>query len=148
MSNNPTDKMIAQFTTLPELQAFCKAQQKTLIDMTKKLKASDDEIKHLKKLLEGAVPLLNPPAKINFSANDEEQIAREQLFLLKQISAEKELSFEETKKVEIFSKILTAIKDKKPKGLRDIELQAQNSETKQLMASLSDDDDDRSDNSH
>lgn len=148
--SSPTDKMIAQFKSLEDLQAFAKAQQKTLIDMTKKLKASEDEIKHLKKLLEGAVPLVSPIPKVNFSAQDEEQIAREQLFLLKQISADKELTMEEAKKVEIFSKILNTLKEKKPKGLRDIELEAQNTETKQLMASLASDekDDDRSDNSH
>lgn len=147
--SNPADKMIAQFKTLEELQAFCKAQQKTLIDMTKKLKASEDEIKHLKKLLEGAVPVINAPQKINFSTNDEEQIAREQLFLLKQISAEKELTMEEAKKVEIFSKILTLGKEKKSKGLQDIEINAKQSSIEQLTATaLIENDDDRSDNSH
>ncbi len=148
--SSPTDKMIAQFKSLEDLQAFAKAQQKTLIDMTKKLRASEDEIKHLKKLLEGAVPLVNPPTKVTFSAHDEEQIAREQLFLLKTISKDKELTMEEAKKVEIFSKILNSLKDKKPSGLRDIELQAKSSSLEQLTATLNVDenDDDRSDNSH
>src|ERR1700676_3522434 len=110
--SNPSDKMIAQFTTLEDLQAFAKAQQKTLIDLTKKLKTSEDKIKHLEKLVEGAVPLINPPAKIDFTANDEESIAREQLYLLKKISSERELNTEETKRVEVYAKILMSLKNK------------------------------------
>lgn len=139
-----TDKMINQFTTLEDLQAFAKAQQKTLIDLTKKLKASEDKVKHLEKLIEGAVPLVNPPAKIDFAANDEESIAREQLYLLKRMSSERELNFEETKRVEIYSKILNALKGK-PK---DIEVPGKSLSIDQLTAALSDKDDDRSDDQH
>jgi len=142
----PTDRMIAQFQTLEDLQAFAKAQQKTLIDLTKKLKASEDEIKHLKKLLEGAVPVINAPAKVDFASNDEESIAREQLYLLKKISSERELNFEETKKVEIYSKILIAIKDK-PKT---IEVQTRSLSNEELMAVLnaSENNDGRTDDQH
>jgi len=146
MSNNPTDKMIAQFKSLEDLQAFSKAQQKTLIDITKKLKASEDEVKHLKKLLDGAVPVINAPAKMNFATNDEESIAREQLYLLKQISSERQLDFEETKKVEIYTKILLSINNK-PKA---IEVTTRNLSNEQLIAALnpSEKDDDRSDDQH
>lgn len=144
--SSPGDKMINQFTTLVDLQAFAKAQQKTLIDLTKKLKASEDEVKHLKKLLEGAVPVVNSPAKINFEANDEETIARQQLHLLKMISTDKELSLEETKRVEIYSKILNTLKDK-PKT---IEVNTKNLSIQELTAALgtSEDNDDRSDDQH
>jgi acetolactate synthase small subunit len=142
--SSPIDKMLQQFGTIEELQAFCRAQQKTLIDMTKKLKASDDEIKHLKKLLEGAVPVINAPAKIDLSSNDEEAIAREQLYLLKKLSSERELTLEETKRYEIFSKMLTTLKDK-PKT---IEATARNLSNDQLMAAMKTDDDDRSSDQH
>lgn len=144
--SQPIDKMIAQFKSLEDLQAFCKAQQKTLIDLTKKLKGSEDEIKHLKKLLEGAVPVINAPAKIDFSANDEEAIAREQLYLLKKISAEKELTLEETKRYEIYTKMLISLKEK-PKT---IDASSRTLSNEQLMATLksSDSDDDRSDDQH
>lgn len=142
--SNPSDKMINQFTTLEDLQAFAKAQQKTLIDLTKKLKASEDKVKHLEKLVEGAVPLVNPPAKIDFAANDEESIAREQLYLLKRMSAERELNFEETKRVEIYSKILNSLKGK----AKDIEVPGKSLSIDQLTAALSDKDDDRSDDQH
>lgn len=108
--SSATDKMIAQFSNLEDLSAFAKAQQKTLLELTKKNKVLEDETKHLKKLLEGTVPVINPNPKTSFSTNDEESIAREQLFLLKQKSTNEELTYEETKKVEIYSKILNTLK--------------------------------------
>lgn len=128
-----TDKMLEQFKTHEELKVFCTAQQKTLIDLTKKLKVSEEEIKHLKKLLEGAVPVIKSPEKIDFSANDEESIARQQLYLLKQLSNERELNFEETKRVEIYSKILLALREKNPKP---IETEARRLSDSELTASL------------
>jgi hypothetical protein len=125
-----SDKMVAQFKTLDDLRAFANAQQKTLIELTKKNKNYEDELKHLKKLLESAVPVIaSEQPKVNFSSNDEESIAREQLFLLKNISAERELTFEETRKVEIFSKILNTLKAK-PK---DVEVKSQQLTEKELL---------------
>jgi hypothetical protein len=131
-----SDKMITQFKEFGDLQAFAKAQQKTLIELTKKNKSYEDEIKHLKKLLEGAVPVIaNKP--VDFASNDEESIAREQLFRLKQLSNEKELTLEEAKRVEIFSKILTALKGK-PK---DINGNSKQLSEKELLAIVGTDDD-------
>lgn len=105
--------MVSQFTNIEDLSAFARAQQKTLVELTKKNKNYEEEIKHLKKLVEGAVPLIsNKSSAIDFSSNDEEAIAREQLFRLKELSHEKELTLEEAKRVEIFSKILVSLKQK------------------------------------
>lgn len=109
--------MVSQFTTIEDLSAFARAQQKTLVELTKKNKNYEEEIKHLKKLVEGAVPLIsNKSSAIDFSSNDEEAIAREQLFRLKELSHDKELTLEEAKRVEIFSKILVSLKQK-PKDI-------------------------------
>ena len=78
--------MVSQFTTIDDLSAFARAQQKTLVELTKKNKNYEEEIKHLKKLVEGAVPLISNKSNIDFSSNDEEAIAREQLFRLKELS--------------------------------------------------------------
>lgn len=51
------------------------------------------------------------------------------MFLLKNISAERELTFEETRKVEIFSKILNTLKAK-PK---DVEVKSQQLTEKELL---------------
>lgn len=127
-----SDKMIDTFTTFEDLSAFARAQQKTLIELTKKNKKQDEEIKHLKKLLEGAVPVIASQKSIEFGANDEESIAREQLFRLKQLSSEKELTLEEAKRVEIFTKILTGPKDK----MRTIEVKTKEINTKDLLELL------------
>lgn len=142
--SSSSDKMIAQFSNFEDLQAFAKAQQKTLVDLSKKNKSLDEEVKHLKKLLEGAVPVINAPAKIDFTANDEEAIAREQLYLLKKISSEKELNLEETKRVEIYAKILIALRSKEPK---DINGKFKDQSQDELMAVLnqSENDDGRDD---
>lgn len=128
-----SDKMINTFKNLEDLQAFAKAQQKTLIELTKKNKNYEDEIKHLKKLLEGAVPVIND-RPVDFSSNDEESIAREQLFLLKQISKEKELTMEEARKVEIYSKILSTLKGK-PKDINGSSKQLSEGELLTLLSS-------------
>ena len=133
-----SDKMINQFKEFDDLKAFANAQQKTLIELTKKNKAYEDENKHLKKLLEGAVPVINDRPTVDFSANDEESIAREQLFLLKQISKDKELSMEEARKVEIYSKILSAPKGKS----RDINANSKQLEAGELLTLLSKTNDD------
>lgn len=125
-----SDKMVDTFKTMEDLQMFCKAQQKTLIELTKKNKEKEDKIKHLEKLLSQTVPVLQTDKpKIEFGANDEESIAREQLFRLKELSHEKELTLEEAKRVEIFSKILIAGKQK-PK---DIISNGKQLDTKELL---------------
>jgi len=138
------DKMLEQFKELPELQAFARAQQKTITELTKKNKAQDDEIKHLKKLLEGAVPVIQEKP-IDFGANDEEAIAREQLFLLKKMSNERELNYEETKRVEIYSKILMALKDKQPKTIEVKSRQLSDSELLNALTQAKDDNDGKQD---
>ena len=125
--------MIDLFQNFEDLKAFANAQQKTLIELTKKNKIYQDEIKHLKKLLEGAVPVINDKPNVDFSANDEESIAREQLFLLKKISNDKELTMEEARKVEIYSKILSAPKNKS----RDINVNSKQLEAGELLTLLS-----------
>lgn len=135
-----SDNMINQFKEFDDLKAFANAQQKTLIELTKKNKAYEDEIKHLKKLVEGVVPVINDRPTVDFSANDEESIAREQLFLLKQISKDKELSMEEARKVEIYSKILSAPKGKS----RDINANSKQLEAGELLTLLSKTNDDPS----
>lgn len=95
-----------------ELQEYCDAQAKTIIEISKKLKALQDENLHLKQMLESSVPLIqtkdNLPSLV--AKNDEEAVARQQLFRLKQISQNRELTLEEARRVEIFAKILNTLK--------------------------------------
>lgn len=124
MSNNNLDKMSIKFKEFSELQMFAEAQQKTIVSLTKKLNEKEDEIKHLKKLIEGAVPLLPSTETssliINLSDSDEKNICKLELNKLKKLSLDRELTLEEAKKVDIYSKLLLSIDAKTVKPPRDV----------------------------
>jgi hypothetical protein len=97
-----------------DLKAFAEAQQKTIVHLTKKIKTLEDENSHLKKLVEQTVPVIKkegqPEQKGDkFLTSDQEAICRVQLNKLRDISFERELTLEEAKRVEIFSKILNLL---------------------------------------
>lgn len=101
-----------------DLKAFAEAQQKTIIHLTRKIKTLEDENAHLKKLVEQTVPVIKPdnqPALDpqqkgeKFLTSDQEAICRVQLNKLREISFDRELTLEEAKRVEIFSKILNLL---------------------------------------
>jgi hypothetical protein len=97
-----------------DLKAFAEAQQKTIIHLTKKIKTLEDENSHLKKLVEQTVPVIKkdgqPEQKGDkFLTSDQEAICRVQLNKLRDISFDRELTLEEAKQVEIFSKILNLL---------------------------------------
>lgn len=119
------------FTEYIELKAYSDAQARTLIEVSKKIKKLEDENKELKKQLMNSVPLLKADeTKPNFATTDEETICRQQIFGLRQISMERELTLEETKKLDIYTKILISLENKpktievKSKGLSNEELMA------------------------
>lgn len=101
------DKMIAGFKTESELKTYCNVQFKTITNLNKKLKEQEQEIEHLKTLLEKNAPLLSiSESGILTETTDEEQICRTQLRRLRDQSMNRELTLEETKKAEIFVKLL------------------------------------------
>jgi hypothetical protein len=105
------DKMLEQFKDMSSLQKYAEAQYKTILSLSRKVKVLEEENVELKDLLEKSTPLLNEEKK-NFVAyqveasSDEEMIAKVQLARMKEISMERELTLEEAKRVEIFTKIL------------------------------------------
>lgn len=116
------DKMLDDVKELADLKAFSDAQQKTIIKLSKKNKELEDEVVHLKKLLESQTPLIatNPSAGLpaeKFLSTDQEAICRMQLNKLKDVSFERELTLEEAKRVEIFSKILNVLENS-PKTIK------------------------------
>lgn len=88
-----------------KLQAYSNAQTNAIIELSKKLKNSQDEIDHLKKLLEGSVPLIDN-SKLDIGGNDQEQICKLEINKLKNVSLNRELTLEEIKKLDIMVKIL------------------------------------------
>jgi hypothetical protein len=105
------DKMLEQIKDFASLQKYAEAQYKTILSLSRKVKVLEEENIELKDLLEKSTPVLNEEKK-NFIAyqveasSDEEMIARVQLARMKEISMDRELTLEEAKRVEIFTKIL------------------------------------------
>lgn len=106
------DKMLEQFKDFASLQKYAEAQYKTILSLSKKVKALEEENVELKDLLEKSTPLL-VQEKNNLvtyqveASSDEEMIAKVQLARIREISMERELTLEEAKRVEIFTKILS-----------------------------------------
>ena len=106
------DKMLEQFKDMGSLQKFAEAQQKTIQALTRKLKVLEEENVELKDRLD-ALPQQQAVSKIIqlddlTYGSDEEVISKIQLARLKESSMERELTLEEAKRVEIFSKIVAA----------------------------------------
>lgn len=107
------DKMLEQFKDVASLQKYAEAQYKTILSLSKKVKVLEEQNVELKDLLEKSTPLVEEEKK-NFTvynveaSSDEEMIAKVQLARIKEISMDRELTLEEAKRVEIFTKILSA----------------------------------------
>lgn len=127
-------KTILQYKEMGQLQQFAEAQSSTIIQLSKKLKKLEEERDHLKQLLESSVPILkddkSPLMGEKFLTSSEEAICVMQLEKLRDISSARELTLEEARRVEIFSKVLTASRNS-PKV---IELKTQNMSNEELLA--------------
>lgn len=105
-----------RFQNIEEWQTFAEAQQQLLIQLNKKLFEKEEEIEHLKKLLsDSTTPLLEESKNklLNTEEKDEEAICRMELFKLRQESTTRVLTLEEAKKVDIYSKLLISLENKK-----------------------------------
>lgn len=107
------DKMFASLKDLNDWKEFAEAQNKVITDLSKKNAELKTEVDHLKSLLESASPLL-PSDKtthaVSFINEDEENICRMEISKLRDISIQRHLTYEETKKLEIYNKILIQIR--------------------------------------
>ena len=100
------DKMIEKFKSEAELKIYCNIQFKTITKLNKSVREKDEEITHLKELFAKSTPLLSNDSGILTETTDEEQICRTQLRRLRDVSMTRELTLEESKKAEIFVKLL------------------------------------------
>lgn len=130
------DKMLEQIKDFASLQKYAEAQYKTILSLSRKVKVLEEENVELKDLLEKSTPVLNEEKK-NFVAyqveasSDEEMISKVQLARMKEISMERELTLEEAKRVEIFTKILNTKGSSSP-----ITFQTQKMDSEDLLKML------------
>lgn len=128
--------LLSQYKTETELKAFASSQMKVITDLTKKIKKLEEENKHLQKLLKDNTPSLNT---INSGAlaprldiSDEEQIAVMELRRLRDISLDRGLTLEETKRADMMQKMLASIR-KEP---QNIVIEAKKVSDDELIAAL------------
>lgn len=104
------DKMLSDLKDIAELKKFAEAQNKTILNLSKELKESQEKLKHLEKLLESTTDIL--PSSKEYSKEDE-AICIRQLQVLRDLSDDRELTYEEAKKVDTYSKILQNVRGQK-----------------------------------
>lgn len=130
--------MLQDFKSMADLQGYADAQYRQIIELNKKLKVLDDENKHLKKLLDQSVKDVikkeDESSTSIIQLSDEESICVMQLKILKETSLDRELSLEETKKLDTFSKVLNNIRN----NPKTIKVEAKKLDNDQLMALLND----------
>lgn len=129
-----------EFNDLMEANMFAKAQHNTIVSLSKKIQKLEEEKTHLEKLLASSTPLI-PSEKTNsliqsnmggILTDDEESICRMQLRKLRDKSLLDELTLEEAKRVEIYTKILIA-KANQPKT---VVIESKNIPNDQLLAAF------------
>jgi len=100
-----------KFNSVEELQAYCKAQHLTIVDLTKKLEA----LKVAPVSSQQSV-IIDPKDFLD----NEEVICMVQIHRLREAAESRELTLEEAKKVEIYNKILLAARAAKSKDVNGI----------------------------
>lgn len=109
------EKMMEEYKTVVELQAFAEAQFKTIQELSKKAKRLEEENTKLLKQVDSLNPD-NKKEEFDYSkfltSTDQETISKIQLNRLKEVSFDRELTLEEAKRVEIFTKILVTMDEK------------------------------------
>lgn len=111
-----------------EMQAFLSAQQKTIIELNKKVNSLEQENIKLKKTIASTDLEAKKNDDKQFKANvsDEQAICEMQLSILRDRSIEGELTLEESKKVELFAKLLLQLRN--PEKKDEVKVKGMNSE--------------------
>ena len=121
MSNDSIDKLAEQYTeTESDAKAYQKAQASTIISQTRQINELRKKLEELSRQCETLtientkLKALAPASALDASIPDEESICLVQLALINNMSMQRELTLEECKKTEIYSKVLSALRGKKP----------------------------------
>lgn len=120
-----------QDQSLEELQQFCEAQQKVIIQLNKKIQKIESEKNHLEELVKKSPVTLFGDKAISLDSDmaTEEAICVMQIKRLEEVSLGRELTLEETRKLEAFSKILATFRN----GTKTAENKTKNIPTEQLL---------------
>lgn len=92
---------------------YVEAQFAVAVALQKRVQELESENSHLKKMLEGTVPLIQNNT-IDIGISNERIICETQIALLKNSAINRELSLEETRKLQIYVDVLEKISKKQP----------------------------------
>lgn len=111
------EEIYGPLKTLEEKQAFIEAQHKTINQLTEQIRELEEKNRQLEQMVVSNVPVLTNPGSngTGVYGSEEELIAREQLKMFALIATEREFTLEETRKVDIYAKLLIAVKQQKEK---------------------------------
>lgn len=99
--------LAGEFKNAAELQEYCNAQFISLSNAMKKIEEMKNEIEHLKKLVGGATQVMSTPApETSLTASPEQAICEMQIKKLQQTAIQRELTLEETKRLDLLIKNL------------------------------------------
>jgi len=128
--NNTIDKMAIQFTEMSELKAYANAQYKTIIELNKKVNKLQEENNSLMNLMQSGIKKeASGIVEVKSFMSPEEEICFTQLNRLNVISNSRELNLEESKRVEVFAKLLLSMKG----DVKTINSEAKKLDTKELL---------------
>lgn len=98
-----------------ELQEYSDNQFRTIVELKKQIETQKQEIKSLKSMLEGNLPQLgiNIPELNSLGISNEQLICEAQITLLKERAVSRELTLEEAKKFQIYTTVLSDLKQNK-----------------------------------
>jgi hypothetical protein len=125
MKNKSIDKMAEQFTSPEELKAYSEAQFKTILKLNEEINSLKVECEQLiqenKALKQKTITNEVSGEKNQFEVSNEEATCVVQIALIKNNALERELTMDETKRLEIFVKILQSLRNKeKPEKGEDV----------------------------
>jgi hypothetical protein len=96
---------------IKQLSSLLESSQSENIKLVKLINEYKDKVSHLENMLQNAVPIINSNRIQKFEQLDEETIAELQLQKLKGIAESRDLTLEEARKFEIFSKVKKMAKE-------------------------------------
>lgn len=137
--NNIVDKMAEELKTFAELQVYSNSLFQTVTNLNKKINELEEKNKELQKILESNLILIGTDKDIKdlfLNIEDPEAIALMQLKLLRNMSIERELTLEETRRFEIYCKILDNIEIKRKEKVAQVQQSLSNDDLLSAISSL------------
>lgn len=105
--------LAGNFSTELELQAYCDKQFQTIKKLTEENEKLNAEIEHLKFVISSSTEIL-PYEVVKIIVTKEQALLEEQISILQSRSIGKELTLEDTKKLDLLIKNLRIVKENQP----------------------------------